>query len=161
MAQQGASPPLKQATLEALEYVFEETLRFDKDTIDGVLDAVIRAMNRREEQNFQVRLAAVKALQNVHKFANFANDDDCRNRIMTAISDAAKSDEAAEVKHAAFDCLAAIASNYYMELEPYVETILSLTTQALDLEGGADETVALGCIEFWSATCGEVIELRE
>ncbi|XP_044400747.1 importin subunit beta-1 [Triticum aestivum] len=121
MAQQGASPPPKQAILEALEYVFEEeTLRFDKDTIDGVLDAVIRATS------FQVRLVAVKALRNVHKFANFANDDDCRNRIMTAICDAAKSDEAAEVKHAGFGCLAAIASNYYMELEPYMEPYSAL-----------------------------------
>ncbi|XP_048552249.1 importin subunit beta-1-like [Triticum urartu] len=137
MAQQGASPSsLKQATLEALEYVFEEkTLRFEKDTINGVLDAVIRAMNHQAEKSFQVRVAAVKALQNVHKFADFASDDDCRNRIMTAISDAAKSDEAVEVKHAAFGCLTAIASKYYMELEPYMETTLSLTTEALGLEG--------------------------
>ncbi|XBH66579.1 hypothetical protein VPH35_095051 [Triticum aestivum] len=136
MAQQGASPPPKQAILEALEYVFEEeTLRFDKDTIDGVLDAVIRATS------FQVRLVAVKALRNVHKFANFANDDDCRNRIMTAICDAAKSDEAAEVKHAGFGCLAAIASNYYMELEPYMEPYSALQLrlwtwkEALSLKG--------------------------
>ncbi|KAF7041451.1 hypothetical protein CFC21_051246 [Triticum aestivum] len=161
MAQQGASPTLKQATLEALEYVFEEeNLWFDKDTINGVLDAVIRAMNHQAEKSSEVRLAAVKALRNVLTFANFANDDDCRNRIMTAICDAAKHDEAAEIKHAAFVCLTAIASNYIMELEPYMETTLSRTTEALGLEGGV-ETVALECIEFWSTICGEVIELRE
>ncbi|KAE8803965.1 Importin subunit beta-1 [Hordeum vulgare] len=160
MAQQGASP-LRQATLEALEYVFEddEALRFDKDTIDGVLDAVIQAMNHRAEESSQVRLAAVKALQNVFKFANFADDDDCRNRIMTAICDAAEHDEVADIKHAAFVCLTAIASKYHMELEPYMETTLSLTTRAL--WRGVDETVALECIEFWSTICGEVIELRE
>ncbi|XP_037439386.1 importin subunit beta-1-like [Triticum dicoccoides] len=163
MAPQGASPAtLKQATLEALEYVFEEkTLRFEKDTINGVLDAVIRAMNHQAEKSFQVRVAAVKALQNVHRFADFASDDDCRNRIMTAISDAAKSDEAVEVKHAAFGCLTAIASKYYMELEPYMETTLSLTTEALGLEGGVDETAVLECIEFWSTICRKVIKLRE
>jgi importin subunit beta-1 len=51
MAHQGASPPLKQATLETLEYVFEEFLGLKQDAIDGVLDAVIRAMNRAEQSS--------------------------------------------------------------------------------------------------------------
>uniref|UniRef100_A0ACD5VNV1 Uncharacterized protein n=1 Tax=Avena sativa TaxID=4498 RepID=A0ACD5VNV1_AVESA len=158
MAQQGASPLLKQGTLEALEYVFEEFVGLKQNEIDDVLDAVIRAM-KRAEQNYEVRLAAVKALQNVLKFANFANED-CRNRLMTAICDAAKSDEGEEkkIKQGAFSCLTAIAPENYMALEPYTETILSLTTEALE-EG--EETVALQCIEFWSTICGEVIKLRE
>ncbi|KAK1651083.1 hypothetical protein QYE76_068888 [Lolium multiflorum] len=155
MAHQGASPPLKQATLETLEYVFEEFLGLKQDAIDGVLDAVIRAMNR-AEQSSEVCLAAVKALHNVLKFANFANED-CRKRIMTAICNAAKSDEAA-IKEGAFGCLTAIVPEYYMVLEPYMETILSLTTEAL--KGGA-EKVALQCIEFWSTICEQVIKLRE
>jgi importin subunit beta-1 len=155
MAQQGASPPLQQATLEALEYMFEEFLGLEQDKIDDVLDAVIRAMNR-AEQSSQVRLAAVKALQNVVMFANFANDD-CRNCIMTAICDAAKSDGAV-IKHAAFGCLIAIASKYYRMLEPYTETILSLTTEAL--KGGV-ESGALQCIKFWITICEKVIELRK
>ncbi|KAM0849313.1 hypothetical protein ACQ4PT_053769 [Festuca glaucescens] len=155
MAQQGASPPLQQATLEALEYMFEEFLGLEQDKIDDVLDALIRAMNR-AEQSSQVRLAAVKALQNVVMFSNFANDD-CRNCIMTAICDAAKSDGAV-IKHAAFGCLIAIASKYYRMLEPYTETILSLTTEAL--KGGV-ESGALQCIEFWITICEKVIELRK
>ncbi|XP_051229871.1 importin subunit beta-1-like [Lolium perenne] len=155
MAHQGASPPLKQATLEALEYVFEEFLGLKQDAIDGVLDSVIRAMNR-TEQSSEVCLAAVKALHNVLKFANFANED-CRKRIMTAICNAAKSDEGA-IKEGAFGCLTAIVPEYYMVLEPYMETILSLTTEAL--KGGA-EKVALQCIEFWSTICEQVIKLRE
>ncbi|KAK1642397.1 hypothetical protein QYE76_060202 [Lolium multiflorum] len=142
MAQQGASPPLKQATLVALEYLFEEFLGLEQDKIDDVLDAVIWAMNR-AEQSSEVRLAAVKNLQNVVKFANFGNDD-CRNRIMTAICDVAKSDEAV-IKHATFGCLIAIASNYYRMLEPHMETILSLTTEALK---GGGESGAVQCIEF-------------
>ncbi|KAM0840434.1 hypothetical protein ACQ4PT_059668 [Festuca glaucescens] len=164
MARQGASPPLKQATLEALEYVFEEFLGLKLDAIDGVLDAVIRAMNR-AEQSSEVCLAAVKALHNVLKFANFANED-CAKRIMTAICNAAQSDEAA-IKLGAFGCLTAIAPEYYMVLEPYMETILSLTTEALKvgltteaLKGG-EEKVALQCIEFWSTICEEVIKLQE
>uniref|UniRef100_A0ACD5TR76 Uncharacterized protein n=1 Tax=Avena sativa TaxID=4498 RepID=A0ACD5TR76_AVESA len=159
MAQQGASPLLKQGTLEALEYVFEEFVGLKQNEIDDVLDAVIQAM-KRAEQNYEVRLAAVKALQNVLKFANFANED-CRNRLMTAICDAAKSDEGEEkkkIKQGAFSCLTAIAPEKYMALEPYMETILSLTSEALE-EG--EETVALQCIKFWSTICGEVIELRE
>jgi importin subunit beta-1 len=155
MAQQGASPPLQQATLEALEYMFEDFLGLEQDKIDDVLDAIIRAMNR-AEQSSQVRLAAVKALQNVVMFANFANDD-CRNCIMTAICDAAKSDGAV-IKHAAFGCLSAIASKYYRMLEPYTESILSLTTEAL--KGGV-ESGALQCIKFWITICEKVIELRK
>uniref|UniRef100_A0ACD6AP72 Uncharacterized protein n=1 Tax=Avena sativa TaxID=4498 RepID=A0ACD6AP72_AVESA len=176
MAQQGASPPLKQATLEALGYVFEEILEFDPDEVNTVLDAIIQAMNQTELCS-EVRLAAVKALQNVLKHANFANDD-CRNLIMSATrdiitessrgslrpsmsaeSDKAESDKAAEMmKQEAFSCLVVIASKYYTMLEPYMETILSLTTEALrgDVESGA-----LQCIEFWITICEKVIELRE
>jgi importin subunit beta-1 len=156
MAQQSASPTLKQATLEALEYVFEEFLTFKQDEIDDVLDAVVRAMNP-AEQSSVVRCAAVKALRNVLKFADFANED-CRTRILTAICDAAKSDEAEMVKHAAFSCLIAIAHINYIMLKPYMETTLSLTIEAL--EGGA-ETVALQCIEFWNTISEEVIKPRE
>lgn len=153
MAQPGASPQLKQATLETLGYVFEE---LKQDEIDDVLYAVIQAMNR-GEQSSEVRLAAVETLKKGLMFTNFANAD-CRTHIMTAICDAAKSGEPERMKQGAFCCLTAIAPEYYMVLEPYMETIISLTTEAL--EGGV-ETVALQCIDFWRTICQEVIELQE
>ena len=154
MKQQGASP-LKQGTLEALEYVFEEFLGLKQDKIDAVLDAVIRAMMW-ADQSSQVCLAAVKALQNVLKHANFASEDR-RNRIMTAICDTAGSNQTEMITQEAFGCLVVIASKYYMMLEPYMETILSLTTEALK---GGEKSGALQCIEFWTTICEEVIELR-
>ncbi|KAK1642255.1 hypothetical protein QYE76_060060 [Lolium multiflorum] len=167
MAQQGASSPLKQATLEALGYVFEEILVLDPDEVNDVLNAVIEAMNQAEPSS-EVRLAALIALQNVLKHANFANDD-CRNLIMSAICDTAKADETIlppekkpdeekKMKQEAFGCLVVIASKYYTMLEPYMETILSLTTEAL--KGGV-ESGALQCIEFWITICEKVIEHRE
>uniref|UniRef100_A0ACD5Y8X6 Uncharacterized protein n=1 Tax=Avena sativa TaxID=4498 RepID=A0ACD5Y8X6_AVESA len=158
MAQQGAyPPPLKQATLEALGYVFEEIVQLDPDEVNAVLNAVIQAMYQAELSS-EVRLAATKALQIVLKHANFANDG-CRNLIMSAIRDTAESDEAAEmIKQEAFGCLVVIASKYYAMLEPYMETMLSLTTEAL--KGGV-ESGALQCMEFWITMCEKVIELRE
>ncbi|OEL34943.1 Importin subunit beta-1 [Dichanthelium oligosanthes] len=156
MAMQDAPPSLKQATLEALGYVFEEILRLGVDEVNAVLNAVIQAMSQ-AEQSSEVRLAAVKALQNVLKHANFANDD-CRDLIMSAICDTAESDEGEMIKQEAFGCLVVIASKYYTMLEPYMETILSLTTKAL--KGGV-KSGALQCMEFWITICKKVIELRE
>jgi importin subunit beta-1 len=89
--------------------------------------------------------------------ANFANDD-CRNLIMSATCHTAESDEAGMIKQEAFGCLVVIASKYYVMLEPYMETILSLTTEAL--KGGV-KSGALQCIEFWITICKKVTELRE
>ncbi|KAK1642520.1 hypothetical protein QYE76_060325 [Lolium multiflorum] len=166
MVQQGASSLLKQATLEALGCVFEEILGLDPDEVNAVLNAVVEAMNQ-AELSFEVRLAAVKALQNVLKHVNFANDD-CGNLIMDAIHKTVKSDETVlppkersneeKMKQEAFGCLVVIASKYHTMLEPYMETILSLATEAL--KGGV-KSGALQCIEFWITICEKVIELRK
>jgi importin subunit beta-1 len=128
----------------------------EPDEVNAVLNAVIQAMNQ-AELSFEVHLAAVKALQNVLMHADFANDD-CRNLIMSATCHTAESDEAGMIKQEAFGCLVVIASKYYVMLEPYMETILSLTTEAL--KGGV-KSGALQCIEFWITICEKVTELRE
>uniref|UniRef100_A0A0E0PL66 Importin N-terminal domain-containing protein n=1 Tax=Oryza rufipogon TaxID=4529 RepID=A0A0E0PL66_ORYRU len=159
MTQQGAPAPLKQATLEALGYVCEEISpeHLEQDQVNAVLTAVVQGMNQ-TELSPEVRLAAVKALYNALDFAesNFANEME-RNYIMKVICDTAVSKEV-EIRQAAFECLVAIASTYYVHLDPYMQTIFNLTANAVK---GDEEAVALQAIEFWSTICDEEIELQE
>ncbi|VAH06447.1 unnamed protein product [Triticum turgidum subsp. durum] len=159
MTQPGASAPLKQATLEALGYVCEEIPpeHLEQDQVNAVLTAVVQGMNQTELSS-EVRLAAVKALYNALDFAesNFANEME-RTFIMKVICDTAVSKEV-EIRQAAFECLVAIASTYYVHLDPYMQTIFNLTANAVK---GDEEPVALQAVEFWSTICEEEIELQE
>ena len=80
-----------------------------------------------------------------------------RNYIMKVVCETALSKEA-EIRQAAFECLVSIASTYYTVLEPYMQTLFQLTSNAVK---GDEETVALQAIEFWSSICDEEIELQE
>ncbi|KAG4205281.1 hypothetical protein ERO13_A04G094700v2 [Gossypium hirsutum] len=159
MTQQDKPAALKQATLEALGYVCEEISHQDlvQDEVNAVLTAVVQGMNL-AEHGPEVRLAATKALYNALEFAqtNFENEME-RNYIMKVVCDTAMSKEV-EIRQAAFECLVAIASAYYEVLEPYMQTLFQLTSNAVK---GDEETVALQAIEFWSSICDEEIELQE
>ncbi|KAK8617296.1 hypothetical protein V6N13_080213 [Hibiscus sabdariffa] len=159
MTQQDRPTFLKQATLETLGYVCEEISHEDlvQDEVNAVLTAVVQGMNL-ADHGPEVRLAATKALYNALEFAqtNFENEME-RNYIMKVVCDTAMSKEV-EIRQAAFECLVAIASAYYEVLEPYMQTLFQLTSNAVK---GDEETVALQAIEFWSSICDEEIELQE
>ncbi|KAM0844779.1 hypothetical protein ACQ4PT_056820 [Festuca glaucescens] len=137
MTQHGASARQKQAALEALGYVCEDSSpeHLEQDQVNAVLTVVVQGMNQ-VELSAEVRLAAVKALYITLDFAerNFANDME-RNYIVKVICDTAVSKEV-EIRQAAFECVVAIASAY-------------------------EESVALQAIEFWSIVCDEEIQLLE
>ncbi|KAH6798262.1 ARM repeat superfamily protein [Perilla frutescens var. hirtella] len=159
MTRPDGSPSLKQATLEALGYVCEVISDEDlvQDEVNAVLTAVAQGMNI-SELNPEVRLAATKALYNALEFArtNFNNEME-RNYIMKVICDAALAKEA-EIRKAAFECLVSIASTYYEVLEPYMQRIFELTSNAVK---GDEEAIALQAIEFWSSICDEELELQD
>ncbi|XP_052176127.1 LOW QUALITY PROTEIN: importin subunit beta-1 [Diospyros lotus] len=159
MTQQERPPPLKQATLETLGYVCEEISHQDlvQDEVNSVLTAVVQGMSV-VEYGPEVRLAATKALYNALNFAqtNFENEME-RNYIMKVVCETAVAKES-EIRQAAFECLVSIASMYYDVLEPYMQTIFVLTSNAVK---GDEEAVALQAIEFWSSICDEEIELQE
>lgn len=159
MTQQGSSAALKQATLETLGYVCEEISHQDlvQEEVNSVLTAVVQGMNL-AEHSVEVRLAATKALYNALDFAqtNFENEME-RNYIMKVVCETAISKEP-EIRQAAFECLVSIASTYYEVLEPYMQALFQLTSNAVK---GDEETVALQAIEFWSSICDEEIELQE
>lgn len=158
MSQQGP-PALQQATLETLGYVCEEISPQDleQDQVNAILTAVAHGMTQ-ANQNSEVRLAAVRALYNALDFAqtNFENEME-RTFIMKVVCETAVSNEL-EIRKAAFECLVSISSMYYEVLEPYMEALFTLTSNAVK---GDDEPVALQAIEFWSSICDEEIQIQE
>ncbi|GKV06090.1 hypothetical protein SLEP1_g18022 [Rubroshorea leprosula] len=159
MTHQDSPAALKQATLETLGYVCEEISHEDlvQEEVNAVLTAVVQGMNLAEHSS-DVRLTATKALYNALEFAqtNFENEME-RNFIMKVVCETAMCKEA-EIRQAAFECLVAIASTYYDMLEPYMQTLFELSSNAVK---GDEEAVALQAIEFWSSICDEEIELQE
>ncbi|KAJ6822922.1 importin subunit beta-1-like [Iris pallida] len=154
-----ATAALKQATLESLGYVCEEVSDQDleQEQVNAVLTAVVQGMTQPEHSS-EVRLAAVKSLYNALDFAqtNFRNEME-RNFIMQVVCQAAVSNES-EIRQAAFECLVSISSMYYDILEPYMDTLFTLTANAVK---GDEEPVALQAVEFWSSICDEEIEIQE
>ncbi|KAL6278188.1 hypothetical protein ACE6H2_021789 [Prunus campanulata] len=159
MTQRDSLAGLKQSTLETLGYVCEEISHQDlgQDEVNNVLTAVVQGMNLAENSP-DVRLAATRALYNALEFAqtNFENEME-RNYIMKMVCETALSKEV-DIRQAAFECLASIASRYYEVLEPYMQALFELTSNAVK---GDEEAVALQAIEFWSSICDEEIELQE
>ncbi|KAA8517453.1 hypothetical protein F0562_017746 [Nyssa sinensis] len=159
MTQQDRPTSLKQATLETLGYVCEEISHQDleQDEVNSVLTAVVQGMTVTENIP-EVRLAATRALYNALDFAqtNFENEME-RNYIMKVICETTTAKEA-EIRQAAFECLVSIASTYYGVLEPYMQTIFELTSNAVK---GDDDFVSLQAIEFWSSICDEEVELQD
>ncbi|XP_062003042.1 importin subunit beta-1 [Rosa rugosa] len=159
MTKGDSSADLKQSTLETLGYVCEEISHHDlgQDEVNSILTAVVQGMNLAENSP-EVRLAATKALYNALEFAetNFQNEME-RTYIMKMVCETALSKEV-EIRQAAFECLASIASTYYDVLEAYMQALFELTSNAVK---GDVEAVALQAIEFWSSICDEEIELQE
>ncbi|KAL3654892.1 hypothetical protein CASFOL_000678 [Castilleja foliolosa] len=150
---------LRQATLETLGYVCEEISHKDlvEDEVNAVLTAIAQGMDV-SEQNAEVRLAATWALYNALDFAqnNFYNEME-RTYIMKVICDAAMAKEK-EIRQAAFECLVYIAYPYYEVLEPYMQRIFEVTSNAIK---GDEEAVALQAVEFWSSICDAETELQD
>ncbi|KAL3830191.1 hypothetical protein ACJIZ3_018993 [Penstemon smallii] len=159
MTQLDKPASLKQSTLETLGYVCEEISNEDlvQDEVNSVLTAVVQGMNV-SEQNPEVRLAATRALYNALNFArtNFENEME-RNYIMKVICDAALAKET-EIRQAAFECLVSIASTYYDVLEPYMQRIFELTSNAVK---GDEDVVSLQAVEFWSSICDAELEIQD
>ncbi|KMT12381.1 hypothetical protein BVRB_5g103140 [Beta vulgaris subsp. vulgaris] len=159
MTQPDSPASLKQATLETLGYVCEETSHqeLEQSEVNAILTAVVQGMSL-VQHSPEIRLAATKALYNALAFAqtNFENEME-RNYIMKVVCETAASQEV-QIRQAAYECLVAIASMYYEVLEPYMQTLFELTSKAVK---GDEEVVALQAIEFWSSICDEEIEIQE
>ncbi|KAJ8657351.1 hypothetical protein O0I10_006904 [Lichtheimia ornata] len=150
---------LKVTTLQAIGYVCEAT---DPVVLQSqsneILTAVVQGA-RKEEQDAEVRLAALHALNNSLEFVkdNFEREGE-RNFIMQVVCEATQSDSP-EVQVAAFECLVRIMQLYYDKMQLYMEKALfGLTIAGMN---HPDEKVALQAIEFWSTVCDEEVERKE
>ncbi|KAI7885662.1 ARM repeat-containing protein [Lichtheimia hyalospora FSU 10163] len=150
---------LKVSTLQAIGYVCEAT---DPVVLQSqsneILTAVVQGA-RKEEQDPEVRLAALHALNNSLEFVkdNFEREGE-RNFIMQVVCEATQS-ESSDVQVTAFECLVRIMQLYYDKMQLYMEKALfGLTIAGMN---HPDEKVALQAIEFWSTVCDEEVERKE
>ncbi|KAL3617232.1 hypothetical protein CASFOL_038979 [Castilleja foliolosa] len=156
MTKPDSSAFLKQATLETLGYVCEEISR--EDLLDGEVEDILAAVTRGmdvSKQNTEVCVAATRALY------YFLGTDHSKlsmsSYIEKVIYYAVKIKET-KIREAVFGGLVSIASTYYEVLEPYMTTILELTTNVVK---GNEEVVALLAIEFWIAICDKEMEIQD
>ena len=141
-------PFLKQASFECLGYVCEEEDNHPhlRQHSNMILTAIARGMHA-DEKNADIRYAATMALANsLHFVEQNMEQQKERNEIMNMVFSAALSDME-RVRVASLQCLVTIASAYYRYLEPYMQHIYNLTSNAIVHE---KEDVQLQAIEFWS-----------
>uniref|UniRef100_A0A7S0QT70 Importin N-terminal domain-containing protein n=1 Tax=Cryptomonas curvata TaxID=233186 RepID=A0A7S0QT70_9CRYP len=143
----------KEAALNTIGYICEEIADLETDCLQAksneILTAVVAGM-RTEETDQNVKLAAVKALNNALEFAskNFDVDTE-RNYILQVICEAC-THGSDEVKEYAYQCLSRIAELYYEKLPMYIQAILEMTLSAIQKESDA---VARQAITFWTTVC--------
>ena len=147
----GASSVLKQSTLDALGYICEEMAAIkeevlDQESVNNILTAVVHGM-RQEETDNAIRLAATAALCNALEFAekNFEKQDE-RDYIMKMVCEGCLCPDV-EVRAKSFECLVAIAADYYEKLPSYITAIYQLCEKAIKED---EENVALQAVEFWN-----------
>jgi importin subunit beta-1 len=188
-----SSSGLRQATMQALGYVCEETAQqqFEQSFVDRVLTAVVSGMRatlpsssssssssseqqqhqqhsssssasekqqHHQQHDVEVRLAATEAMHNALAFVeeNFKRDNE-RNYIMQVVCEGTCSPDT-RIRQASYECLVAIATEYYPYLAPYMSTIYDLSAWRIRND---DESVALQAIEFWSSIAEEEAEREE
>ena len=153
---------LKQASLQTIGFICESEDQDLRDSLvshsNAILTAVVQGA-RKEETNFDVRLAAVNSLSDSLEFVrtNFENEGE-RNYIMQVICEATQSGDN-RIEASAFGCLNRIMGLYYDKMKFYMEkalfglTILGMKNQ--------EEDVAKLAIEFWCTVCEEELSIED
>lgn len=155
-------PHQKQSSLTTIGYICESQdadLRASLVThSNAILTAVVQGA-RKEEENLEVRLAAITALGDSLEFVgnNFRNEGE-RNYIMQVVCEATQASDA-RIQQGAFGCLNRIMGLYYDNMRFYMERALfGLTILGMKAE---DEDVAKLAVEFWSTVCEEEISIED
>ncbi|EGD91895.1 karyopherin beta [Trichophyton rubrum CBS 118892] len=125
---------------------------------NAILTAVVQGA-RREEQNPDVRNAAISALSDAIEFvrSNFENEGE-RNYIMQVVCEATQAEDT-RIQAGAFGCLNRIMGIYYDKMRFYMEKALfGLTIMGMKSE---EEDVAKLAIEFWCTVCEEELSIDD
>ncbi|KAI9732832.1 MAG: karyopherin beta [Cirrosporium novae-zelandiae] len=153
---------LKQASLQTIGYICETEDADLRESLhhhsNAILTAVVQGA-RKEEQNLDIRNAAINALGDSLEFVrqNFESEGE-RNYIMQVICEATQSPDS-RIQQGAFGCLNRIMSLYYDKMRFYMEKALfGLTIMGMKSE---EEDVAKLAIEFWCTVCEEEINIEE
>ncbi|KAH8907835.1 ARM repeat-containing protein [Coniochaeta sp. PMI_546] len=152
----------KQASLTTIGFICESQDQDLRNALvshsNAILTAVVQGA-RKEEQNNDVRLAAITALGDSLEFVgnNFKHEGE-RNYIMQVVCEATQADDS-RIQQGAFGCLNRIMGLYYENMRFYMEKALfGLTILGMKSE---DEDVAKLAVEFWSTVCEEEIAIED
>lgn len=128
----------------------------EASTVNQILSSIVDGM--RADRRADIRLAAVKALNNSLDFTgkNFEVDVE-RDAIMSAICEATQAGDM-KIRETAFECCATVAELYYHKLQPYVDALFRLSTNAIKAD---ESTVGMQAIEFWNTVCDQEIQIAE
>ncbi|KAL4799150.1 armadillo-type protein [Aspergillus venezuelensis] len=156
------SDQMKQASLVTIGFICESPeLELRESLIthsNAILTAVVQGA-RREEQNMDIRFAAIKALGDSIEFvrSNMENEGE-RNYIMQVVCEATQAEDL-RVQAGAFGCLNRIMGAYYEKMSFYMEKALfGLSIMGMKSE---EEDVAKLAIEFWCTVCEEEIAIED
>lgn len=156
------SSHLKQASLTTIGFICESQDTELRASLvqhsNAILTAVVQGA-RKEEQNADVRLAAIYALGDSLEFvdSNFKNEGE-RNYIMQVICEATQAPDT-RIQQGAFGCLNRIMALYYELMRFYMEKALFGLT-IMGMKSG-EEDVAKLAVEFWSTVCEEEIAIED
>lgn len=147
----------KVSSLEALGYMCDAMkVKIDPLLVNQILSSIIEGM--REDRRDEIRLAAVRALNNSLGFTdtNFENADE-RNVIMNSICTATQSKNV-KIRECAYECCATVGEFYYDKIEPYVKTLYEITMIAIRTD---EPIVGMQAIEFWNTIADEETKIME
>jgi importin subunit beta-1 len=153
---------VKQASLVTIGYICETEDVQLRESLAGysnqILTSVIQGA-RKEEQNLEVRNAAITALSDCLDFirSNFENEGE-RNYIMQVVCEATQSGDI-RIESGAFGCLNRIMGLYYDKMKFYMEKALyGLTIIGMKNQ---EEDVGKLAVEFWCTVCEEEIQIED
>jgi importin subunit beta-1 len=156
------SDNLKQSSLTTIGYICESNDAELRENLskhsNAILTAVVQGA-RKEEENINVRNAAITALSDSLEFvrSNFENEGE-RNYIMQVICEATQASDG-RIQQGAWGCLNRIMALYYEKMRFYMEKALfGLTIQGMKSD---DEDVAKLAVEFWCTVCDQEMEIED
>ncbi|RDW90181.1 karyopherin beta [Aspergillus mulundensis] len=153
---------MKQASLVTIGFICESQEVELRESLaahsNAILTAVVQGA-RREEENMDIRFAAIKALSDSVDFvrSNMENEGE-RNYIMQVVCEATQAQDL-RVQAGAFGCLNRIMGAYYDKMSFYMEKALfGLSIMGMKSD---EEDVAKLAIEFWCTVCEEEIAIED
>ena len=146
---QSQSDSLKTSALQCIGFICELLDPLILETQSNAILTAVAQGAKKDQQNEQVRLAAMHALYNSLEFirGNFDREVE-RNYVMQIVCEGTQSSNA-DVQIISFECLVKIMSLYYDKMGMYMEKALyGLTLLGMRHD---NEKVVLQAIEFWSS----------